>query len=548
MLARSTKYLSRLALAITAACAIAAPALATDLQPGGTLEPVPVVSLPSGLTLEGTYTRDYDVSWTQFPFVRHMTGTITQRVYRKTDNTLIFTYYVNNDSSSVGAITRFAASNFSAFDTDVTLANSLFCLNCENADRATRDIFGTGVAFEYDNAISTGFNSRTMVVSTNATSFRVSNGRFVIVGAGRVSVSTGDHSQSLYGFAYPVVDSTPPVASITGPSTIEHSCQPVTITGTAYDTAGFDSYTLEYSTTANGPWTQIAESDTPVTPAGTLAVWPANVPEGYYFLRLTAVNSSELSTVVTSVVYVDRAMSPVLLRSPAEPNPTPQILGGYVCFDGTVWDTGGSTYSIQYRALPGGAFADVVQGTPSYPGQIITDGLGSWLTSSGPTAVPDGAYEVRVSATDGCSNGSSVTRQVIIDNTRPIAVISSPGDCSFLGGIVNVTGIVSDANLAGWSLQYTGGDAHNWVTIATGTGQVNNATLGQWNTAGLRNCAYTLWLHAGDRSSVSCGSTDNQTDYYISVNVGCPSDFNHDGVVNSQDFFEFLNAFFSPCP
>jgi hypothetical protein len=542
-----TRIAKRLALAVGVAV-MATSALATDLPPGATLDPVPLAPMPSGLTLEGTYARDFDVSWTVFPFTRHMTGTITQNVYRRADNTLIFHYYVHNDSSSFGAVTRFAASNFGTFDTNVFLSNSGFCFNCDSADRATRDIFGTGIAFYYDLGITAGDNSRSMVVSTNATSYRVSNGRLVPIGSGRVSISTGDHSQSLYGFAYPVVDSTPPIATLTEPTGLEHSCPPVTFTGRVYDTAGFDSYKLEYATAANGPWTLIAEVEDDVNPVGTLAVWPANVPEGYYFVRLTALNTAELSTTVTNVIYIDRAMSPVVLRSPAAPSPNPQILGGYVCLDGTVWDTGGSNYSIQYRSLPSGVFADVVSGTPSYPGQIITDGLGSWLTSSGPTAVPDGLYQLRVTATDGCGNTDSETRDIMIDNTRPIAFISSPAACGYMNGVINVVGTVTDANLSGWSLSYTGGDSPGWTTIASGNGPVINASLGQWDTSRLRNCAYTLRLHAGDSSAVSCGATTNQTEHYISVNIGCASDFNHDNVANSQDFFDFLTAFFAGCP
>src|SRR5262245_9497169 len=109
-----------LGLAGIGVCLAAAPALGTDLPPGVTLDPVPVVAIPSGAVLENTYSRDFDISWTTGfpPLPRHMTGTVTQNVYRLGDNTLLFRYYVSNDSSSMGAVTRVAASNFGDFSTD----------------------------------------------------------------------------------------------------------------------------------------------------------------------------------------------------------------------------------------------------------------------------------------------------------------------------------------------------------------------------------------------------------------------------------------------
>ncbi|MBC7771060.1 MAG: hypothetical protein H7210_01065 [Pyrinomonadaceae bacterium] len=533
--------------AAAAACLMAAPALASDVSPGETLEPIPLASLPSGSVLEGTYSRDFDISWTvsqPFPIVRHVTGAITQNVYRTPSNTLVFRYYVSNDSDSDGAITRVSMTNFSDFSTDVTLTSNI-CFNCENADRAYRDIFGTGVALEYDLGIATGYNSRPCYVRTNASSFRVSNGRFVVVGAGRVTVTSGTHSQSLYGFAYPVVDSTPPIASITSPTQVANSCNPVVITGRAYDTAGFDQYTVEYATNANGPWTEITSSTTPHNTDSTLATWnTTSVTEGYYLLRLTAVNTSELSTSVTTVVYVDKAMSPVLLRAPNTGN----ILGGLVCFDGTIWDTGGSTYTIRYRALPSGVFAHVVPASTTYPGQIITDGLGSWNTSSGPTAVPDGSYQVRVVGTDGCGYTSTVTRDITVDNTAPIAFITSPIVCSSVRGVVAITGTIADTHLNQWTLQYTGGDVHTWTTIASGNNPVTNGVIANWDTSRLRSCAYTFRLIASDSSGISCSGYTNSTEFTQTVFVGCAADFNHDDFVNSQDFFDFLSVFFAPCP
>ncbi|MGE3109670.1 MAG: hypothetical protein AB7G11_08300 [Phycisphaerales bacterium] len=531
---------------------VAAPCLATDLPPGGTLEPIPVMSLPAGAVLERTISQDYDISWVVFPnpIPRHVTGTVTQSIYRLTDNTLLFYYNVTNDSTSQGGIATIGIRDFSdstTFSTDVSLLNSLVCFNCESADRAVRDIFGSGISFEYDLGIATGYHSRPLVVRTDATSYAVSicGGRFGF-GTGRVVVSTGSHQVTLCGFASPVTDATPPIVSITAPSPLANNCNPVMISGTAYDPQGFDQYVLEYATSPNGPWTQISSSTDPVNPAGPLGAWNTGaLASGYYFVRLTASNTTALTTSVTSVVYVDRSAPSVEVRSPQTSNIP---LGGSVCFDGTVWDTGGSTYTIQYRSLPSGVFAHVNPGTPTYAGQIINDGLGSWTTRSGPAAVADGSYEVRVSGTDACGLSASVTRQIIVDNTAPIGVIASPAPCTVVRGSVNVIGTIADANLASWALQYTGGDASGWVTIASGNNPVNNAVIAAWNTSGLRSCAYTLRLLVGDRSSVNCGSTNNQAEYLTSVFVGCPADFNHDDSVNSQDYFDFLTAFFSPCP
>ncbi len=47
------------------------------------------------------------------------------------------------------------------------------------------------------------------------------------------------------------------------------------------------------------------------------------------------------------------------------------------------------------------------------------------------------------------------------------------------------------------------------------------------------------------------GSVNSQdfVDFLAAFFAGAPSaDFNHDGTVNSQDFFDFLAAFFAGCP
>jgi hypothetical protein len=147
-----------------------------------------------------------------------------------------------------------------------------------------------------------------------------------------------------------------------------------------------------------------------------------------------------------------------------------------------------------------------------------------------------------------------VTRLVIVDNTAPIAVISSPLSCTSSDTDLLVTGTASDANLAGWVLQYTGGNSHTWVTIASGATPVVNGVLGTWNTAGLPDCAYTLRLIANDASIVSCGPSTHQTEYTVSVNLGAPGgglccDVNSDGLGDGNDVQPFVQCLLNGiCP
>jgi len=168
--------------------------------------------------------------------------------------------------------------------------------------------------------------------------------------------------------------------------------------------------------------------------------------------------------------------------------------------------------------------------------------------NSAAQSVADGSYRVRVVGTDHCGNTKTVTRDLIIDNTVPISLITAPAACGNVGnGIVQISGRASDLHLAAWTLQYTGGDAHNWVTIATGNSSISGL-LANWNTAGLRPCAYTLRLVAADSSGISCSGNTNQAEHHMSVNVGCPGDFNRSGSVSVQDIFDYLIAYFAGCP
>lgn len=543
-------------LGISAAAAVVlfvgSAASAAPLAPGATLSPIPGATLPAGAVQEWSKTSTFDFFGQGFintpngplPIIIPMDGSVTQRVYRLTDNTILFSYTVGNDSTSAGDVDGITVNDWDSYTTDLTSFNGIAPITSQSVSSAERSNSGGPIELIWSSGLNAGASSRSLYIRTNATAYSTSSRG--ISADSRITVAGSGGSQALYGFAYPVEDSTPPVVSIASPGALGATCNPATITGTAFDPNGFDSYDLEYQPTSGGSWTSIGTFNTAVSSTGTLATWNTSaVAQGWYFLRLTAYNTTGLSNTVTTVVFVDKQFDTVDLRAPQTGN----ILGGTVCFDGTVNDGVGTSsfanYTINYAPLPAGSpFAAVDSANITYTTPIINDGLGGWNTSS----LADGAYRLRVRGTDVCGNTRTVTRDVTIDNTRPIAQISSPSACSRIApGVLSINGLVNDANLSAWTLQYTGGSTDTWVTIASGTSNISG-TLAIWNTSGLRNCAYTLRLIAADRSGISCSGTTNQTEVTVSVNLGCGADFDQNGQANTADIFDFLNAWFAGCP
>ncbi len=524
---------------VLAGLVLALPSLATILPPGGSLTPPPLAFIPSGTTIaSGSTPFTLRFSSLTPPFLNlTTTGEVAYSVIRLPDNTLTFTYTVTNDDTSDTVINHFSVNSFASFTTDVNAAAS-FVTAGDRPDSATRTADGGTIVFTYD----LGFiqTARTVWVKTNATSFSRT---------GHATLSmfpNGNGSATIGRIPRPVVDSTPPTVSITSPSTLADVCNPVPVIGSANDTGGFDGYTLEFSASPNGPWTTIASPTTPVTGA-LLGSWSTTgLSQGYYFLRVVARNTSDLESVATTVVFVDKQFDTVEARSPR----TGQILGGTVCFDGTVTDPGFSNYRIDYAPLPAGApFQPVSAGTPTYGSIVLNDPLGSWSTASGPTAVADGAYRVRVLGSDQCGFTRSVTRDIIIDNTPPTGRIDFPQSCSPVSGVVQVRGVATDAHMGAWTLQFVGGDAHTWTTIATGNSNVTGV-LGLWNTSGLRPCAYALRLVVADATGVNCSDDPYQVEYVTLVNVGgtCNVDFNFDGNIDPDDLSDYIAAYFGGCP
>lgn len=334
-----------------------------------------------------------------------------------------------------------------------------------------------------------------------------------------------------------------PSAVISEPTPLSCGCNPISIVGSASG-IGFSGYWVEYSQTGNDPWTLIEQSNVGVLNA-ELASWDTTgLPEGYYNIRLTVANVSGQTSTAFTTVYVNNTFNTIDVDSP---NPA-GIYGGTVCFDGTVWDNCFSRYLVEYGPTNAGPWTPVDPAFPYYTTPAINEHFATWETASGPNAVPDGTHWVRVRGVPLCGDIVEYIDLVHIDNTPPDAKISSPESCTTHCGLVEVFGTAFDENIAGWALQYTGGNQNGWVTIASGNSNIEDGLLGVWNTDGLPACCYTLRLIVSDKAQVNCTGLPHQSEFLVSVAVGIEGDLDGDGIVDLDDLQLMLFNFGMTCP
>jgi hypothetical protein len=343
-------------------------------------------------------------------------------------------------------------------------------------------------------------------------------------------------------------DSTPPLAELDTPPHLGTgcTCSNPKIIGTADDPeVGLGEYVLEYRPASGGVWTQFASGTSPVI-GGVLGVWPTNsLTEGYYTVRLTVTNACGLSSTDVRTIFLDKQFSSLELRWPEDGD----IVGRRVCLDGTAFDSWCfDSYVAEYRPAGGGAWLPVDPGNPVYNSSVVNDPFAIWETLE--LGIPDGDYDLRVVGETECGNSDEVMATVAVDNTPPTSIISSVVNCDVLDGVVAIEGTAWDVHLDTWYLQYIGGSAVTWTTIATGTTAVADDVLANWDTTGLMPCAYVLRLRVTDDSVLQCGDTRFYSDAYATVTVGevCDGDLDHDGDVDVIDYDLFVQSFTGPMP
>ena len=325
-----------------------------------------------------------------------------------------------------------------------------------------------------------------------------------------------------------------PSVAITSPSFQECVCSPVNIVGSVLS----GSWTLEYSSTGNDPWTEFA-SGTNLVSNNTIATWDASgLPEGYYAIRLSSINLFSNEATAFTTVYLNQSFSNFSVTGPQ----ANAVYGGDMCIGGTIWDECFSRWFAEWAPSGSSSYQPVEPGMPFYTNTIINQTGALWDT----TGVADGDYNIRVRAFDDCHPAEETIIPVVVDNTPPTAEIISPTDCTQFCGQVFVLGTANDANLTSWVLQYS--TSNGWVTINSGNTPVVNGVLAVWDTTSLPKCAYTLRLLVSDSAVIDCNPVIHHTsEDTVSVIIAPEGDLTFDGVVDVDDLNVVLSNWEESC-
>jgi chitinase len=101
--------------------------------------------------------------------------------------------------------------------------------------------------------------------------------------------------------------------------------------------------------------------------------------------------------------------------------------------------------------------------------QMCVDAAAPYTCSGDSALMPDGSYDIRVTATDSAGYWRRATRTGIIDNTDPSASLANPGSFVTTGTVLTATGGDALSGLASLAVQYRPASGGSWSDACTGS-------------------------------------------------------------------------------
>ncbi|MBU2687289.1 MAG: right-handed parallel beta-helix repeat-containing protein [Actinobacteria bacterium] len=243
--------------------------------------------------------------------------------------------------------------------------------------------------------------------------------------------------------------------------------------------------------TYHADWETVVESATPVSGGvlGTVSNDP--IPGEGIELRLTATAAGQSEEDTVSLVR-DSA-------SPRAEITDPQAGGlvyGTRTIKGTASDIDLASYQLLFKAGSDPNSPDPWLPVAPPSSSVVVEGtLASWDTSG----LADGAYLLRLVASDLNGKNTTYDRAVILNNQVPSAEITFPADGGAVGESCDIRGTASGPNFSSYTLSYhEGTDVEgpgDWILMGEeSTTPVTGGALGTWDTSSLPESAFMLRL------------------------------------------------------
>ncbi|MFC1714214.1 two-component regulator propeller domain-containing protein [Candidatus Poribacteria bacterium] len=289
------------------------------------------------------------------------------------------------------------------------------------------------------------------------------------------------------------LDNTSPIARILYPEDNQYVNGDLEIMGNAQD-ENFESYIVKYAPNANPSdleWQDIQGIAVEPVKDGVLRSWNTNtVDDGIYSLRLTVQDKAGRTSTARRIITIDNSRPAAKI----DPRPDAFVKGGVV-IEGTANDTNFTLYRIEL--LQGQETVDtLIQSETRRQNGVLLN----WDTSS----YPDGKYSIKLTVEDEVGGTNQDTVPVTVDNTIPIAGITSPVANQYVNGNVEITGTAQDDNFESYIVKYAQGvnpQDTDWQVIAgSAVDPVTDGILRNWNTNEVGDDLYSLRLTVQDRS------------------------------------------------
>jgi len=298
------------------------------------------------------------------------------------------------------------------------------------------------------------------------------------------------------------LDNTLPTVKITSPQDNQKLSGVISIKGQVSDD-NLKSYELMWTQPAeidnDTTWYPIASEELGPSDATIEQKWDSSAVYGMTKVRLLA--SDQAGNTNTSDVVINlnnETAKPTALITSPDRN---AVIAGVKKITGTADDPTLASYTVDFgTGEQPTAWTDIVKQSIAIEGGT----LANWDT----TELQDGKYTLRLTATDSNGYSSVFPLLVIVDNTKPSAIIRPPDDFTdskwIATGDVEIHGTASDENFEHYLLEFgQGNKPEKWTSIeGEAKKTIQNGILRTWSTAGLEG-EYTLQLTVTDKAGLS---------------------------------------------